>query len=137
MKWKSAPRLVSMLVVLAVVLTALLARRLGLLQFLEFRAYDFFIQQRPTLATGDPIVLVEMTEGDIQSPALDYPITDEMLAELLNLLEAHQPAVIGLDIWRDIPVPKSGVHLPQFNQVLLAHTNIIGIYTLGGIAPPT
>ena len=44
--------------------------------------------------------------------------------------------MIGLDIWRDIPVPKSGVHLQQFNDALLAHTNIIGIFTLGGIAPP-
>jgi adenylate cyclase len=136
MKWKLSPRLISALIVLGVFLTALLARRLGLLQFLEFRAYDFFIQRQPALVNGDPIVLVEMTEADIQSPGLDYPITDEKLAELLNLLEAQHPAVIGLDIWRDIPVPKNGVHLPEFNQVLLANTNIIGIFTLGGIAPP-
>ena len=133
---KLSPRLVSLLIVLAVFLSALLARRLGWLQFLEFRAYDFFIQQQPKAATSDPIVLVEMTEEDIQSPTLDYPITDDKLAELLTILEAQQPAVIGLDIWRDIPVPKSGAHLRQFNDVLLAHPNLIAIFTLGGIAPP-
>ena len=133
---KLSPRPVGLLIVLVVFLSALLARRLGWLQFLEFRAYDFFIQQQPKTATSDPIVLVEMTEEDIQSPTLDYPITDDKLAELLNILEAQRPTVIGLDIWRDIPVPKSGIHLRQLNDVLLAHTNIIAIFTLGGIAPP-
>ena len=133
---KLSPRLVSLLIVLAVFLSALLVRRLGWLQFLEFRAYDFFIQQQPKAATSDPIVLVEMTEKDIQSPTLDYPITDDKLAELLNILEAQQPAVIGLDIWRDIPVPKNGAHFHQLNEALLTHTNIIAIFTLAGIAPP-
>src|SRR5258706_2713077 len=137
MKWKWSPRTVSLLIVLAVFLSALCARRLGLLQFLEFRAYDFFIQTQPKAATSDPIVLVEMTEDDIQSPTLDYPIYDDKLAELLNILEAQQPAVIGLDIWRDLPVPKNGSHLQQFNDVLLSNANIIAIYTLNsGIAPP-
>jgi adenylate cyclase len=133
---KLSPRAVSLLIVVAVFLTALLARRLGQLQFLEFRAYDYFIQHQAKLATSDPIVLVEMTEDDIQSPELDYPITDEKLAELFEILEKDQPSVIGFDIWRDIPVPKNAVHLPQLNDVLLAHTNIICIYTLVGIAPP-
>jgi adenylate cyclase len=119
----------------ATFLSALLAQRLGLLQFLEFRAYDFLIRRQPLLSGCDPIVLVEMTEQDIQSPALDYPLTDEKLAELLGLLEKEAPAVIGLDIWRDLPVPKTG-QLKDFNDVLLAHTNIICIYTLAGIAPP-
>jgi adenylate cyclase len=136
MKWKLSPRAVSGLIVVAVFVSALLSQRLGWLQFLEFRAYDFFIQRQPLLPSGDPIVLVEMTEDDIQSPTLDYPLTDEKFAELLNRLETDAPAVIGLDIWRDIPVPKSGAHLKEFNEVLQAHTNIIGIYTLGGIAPP-
>jgi adenylate cyclase len=133
---KLSPRLVSLLIVLAVFVSALFARRLGWLQFLEFRAYDFFIQHQPKAASSDPIVLVEMTEDDIQSPTLDYPIYDDKLAELLNILEAQHPAVIGLDIWRDIPVPKNGAHLREFNDVLLSNANIIAIYTLGGIAPP-
>ena len=33
-------------------------------------------------------------------------------------------------------MPKSGANLKQFNDVLLAHTNLVGIFTLGGIAPP-
>src|SRR5215472_13900284 len=136
MKWKLSPRTVSLLIVAATFVATLTAQRLGLLQFLEFRAYEFFIRLQPLLPNGDPIVLVEITEEDIQSPALDYPITDEKFAELLEKLEKDEPAAIGLDIWRDVAVPKSSTHLKDFNEVLLKYTNIVGIYTGGGIAPP-
>jgi adenylate cyclase len=77
-----------------------------------------------------------MTEQDIQNPELDYPIYDNKLADLLNILASGEPAAIGLDIWRDIPVPKSGVYLKQLNEALLSHSNIVAIFTLSGIAPP-
>ena len=136
MKWKLSPHAISLLICFGVFLVTLTAQQLGLLQFLEFRAYDYLIRRQPLLANGDPLVLVELTEDDIQSPTLDYPLTDDKFAQLLAVLEADQPAVIGLDIWRDIAVPKSGEHLKDFNDQLLAHTNIIAIYTLGGISPP-
>jgi adenylate cyclase len=127
---------VGLLIVLFVFLCTLGIRRLGWLQFLEFYAYDYFIRQQERASTSDPIVLVEMTEEDIHNADLDYPIYDNKLAELLKVLEASQPAVIGLDIWRDIAVPKSGIYLEEFNQVLAAHSNIVAIFTLAGIAPP-
>jgi len=135
-KWKLSPRVVSLLIVLAVFLCTLVARHLGWLQFLEFYPYDFLIRHQAKAPSNDPIVLVEMSEADIHSPSLDYPIYDDKLAELLTDLEAGQPSAIGLDIWRDIPVPKSGVGLAQFNRVLLENSNIVAIFTLDGIAPP-
>jgi adenylate cyclase len=140
-KWKSSPRVVSLLIVLFVFCCTLIVRHIGWLQFLEFQPYDYFLRHQPKAATSDPIVLVEMTEADIHSPSLDYPIYDDKLAELLSKLEADQPAVIGLDIWRDIPVPKRGHLLHEFNEVLQAHSNIVAIFTLGDrerapIAPP-
>jgi adenylate cyclase len=139
-KRSSKPKLsssrVGFLIVLAVFLCTLTVRRTGLLQFLEFQAYDFCVRYQPKASTSEPIVLVEMTESDIHSPSLDYPIYDDKLAELLRDLEADHPAVIGLDIWRDIPVPKSGAHLNELNQVLQTYSNIIAIFTLGGIGPP-
>src|SRR6266540_5550229 len=142
-KWKSSPRVVSLLIVLFVFCFTLIVRRFGWLQFLEFQAFDFFIRHQPKAATSDPIVLVEMTEADIHSPSLDWPIYDDKMAALLRNLEADQPAVIGLDIWRDNPVPKNGVGIQEFNQVLQAHSNIIAIFTrsnalqgIKGIAPP-
>jgi adenylate cyclase len=135
-RWTLSPRLVSLLIVLGVCGATLRVWHLGWLQFLEFHAYDFFLQHQAQAASSDPIVLVEMRESDIHSPTLDYPIYDNKLAELLRNLEAQHPAVIGLDIWRDIPVPKSGIYLPELNEVLLAFSNIVAIYTLDGIAPP-
>lgn len=125
-----------LLIVLFVFTNTLIVRHTGWLQFLEFHAYDFFIRQQPKAPTSDPIVLVEMTEADIHSPSLDYPINDNKLAELLRDLESDHPAVIGLDLWRDIPVPKSGIYIHELNQVLQTFSNIVAIFTLGGIAPP-
>jgi len=126
----------SLLIVLLVFGSTLLLWHAGRLQFLEFYSYDFLIQHQPGATDSNPIVLVEMTEDDIHSPSLDYPVYDDKLAELLRNLEKAGPTVIGLDIWRDIPVPKSGVGLPQFNDVLQTYSNIVAIFTLGGIAPP-
>jgi adenylate cyclase len=140
-RWKPSPLVVSLLIVLFVFCCTLIVRHLGWLQSLEFQAYDFFIRHQPKSATRDPIVLVEMTEADIHNSSLDWPIYDDKMAALLRNLEADQPAVIGLDIWRDIPVPKSGAGLREFNEVLQAHSNIIAIFTrdkigLPGIGPP-
>ncbi len=134
-KLKFSPPTVSLLMVLLVFLGTLFAQRRGWLQFLEFQAYDFFIRHQPKVDAGS-IVLVEMTEADIHSPSLDWPIYDFKLAEMLEMLEADEPAVIGLDIWRDIPVPKSGEGLHKFDRVLQTYSNIVAIFTLGGIDPP-
>src|SRR5262249_41990788 len=130
-KRRLAPPAVSLLIVLLAFLCALFVQRRGWLQFLEFQVYDFFIRHQTRAASTGPIVLVEMTEDDIHSPTLDWPIHDDRLAELLRVLETDQPAVIGLDIWRDIPVPKSGVGIHELNQVLNANSNIVAIFTLG------
>jgi adenylate cyclase len=136
LKGKVSSREVGLLIAFFVFICVFTTQHTGLLQFLEFHAYDFFIRHQPKAQTSDPIVLVEMTEADIHSPALDYPIYDDKLAELLRDLEFDHPAAIGLDIWRDIPVPKSGVYLDEFNRVLQTYSNIVAIFTLGGIAPP-
>src|SRR5262245_8696267 len=142
-KLASSPRTIGLLIVLFVFLCTLVVRHMGWLQFLEFHAYDFFIRHQSKSTTSDPIVLVEMTEADIHNSSLDWPIYDDKMAALFRNLEADQPAVIGLDIWRDIPVPKSGVGIREFNQVLLTYSSIIAIFThsntlkgIAGIAPP-
>jgi adenylate cyclase len=127
---------VGLIVAVFVFLCILTLKHAGLLQFLEFHAYDFFIRQQRQAETSEPIRLVEMTEADIHSPSLDYPIYDNKLAELLRNIESDHPAAIGLDIWRDIPVPKSGLYVQELNQVLQSFSNIVAIFTLDGIAPP-
>jgi adenylate cyclase len=135
-RWKLSTGKASLLIVLGTFCCVILVRQLGWLQFLEFQSYDFFIQRQVPAATSDPIVLVEMTESDIQDATLDYPIHDSKLAEVLRILQAGGPAAIGLDIWRDIPVPKNGSGLPDLNTVLRTNENICAIFTLAGIRPP-
>jgi adenylate cyclase len=134
--WDPSPRLALPVNVALVFGFVLALRYSGMLQNLEFDAYDLFLRSRPLASTPGPIVLVEMTEADIQDPTLDYPLHDDKLAELLQRLQADRPAAIGLDLWRDLPVPKSGVGLPLLNHALKHHPNIVGAFTLGGIAPP-
>ncbi len=135
-KWKGLPGAISLLIILLVFAVVLTLSRLGVLQSVEFQAYDLFIRSQPKAPSSDPLVLVEMTESDIHSPSLDYPIHDSKLAELLEILAADQPAAIGLDVWRDIPVPKSGAGAAALDQVFTNHPNIIAIFTLGGIKAP-
>ena len=78
-------------------------RQLRLLEPLELTAFDYMMQLRPTLPLDDRLLLVEGTEADIQS--YGFPLKDALLNQLMTKLEKHQPAVIGLDIYRDIAYP--------------------------------
>jgi adenylate cyclase len=135
-KWKSSPRVAIPLTVLVPFICTLALILIGSLQFLEFQFYDLLIRHQKKAVSNEPLVLVELRESDIQDPSLDYPLWDEKMAELLSMLEADHPAVIGLDIWRDVPVPKHSAGLERFNQVLKTNSNIIAIFTLDGVVKP-
>lgn len=79
-------------------------RHIGFLEPLELNAFDRMMQLRPALPPDPRLLVVEVTEADIQSLG-QWPMTDAVMNQLLGNLEQHQPAVIGLDIYRDIPVP--------------------------------
>ncbi|MGB3296588.1 MAG: CHASE2 domain-containing protein [Phormidesmis sp.] len=81
----------------------ILTRLLGALQPLEWKALDVALRGRPAEETDSRITIVAITEQDIQT-ALGHPISDEALAELVTTLQAYQPRVIGIDIFRDRPV---------------------------------
>ncbi|MBO9997831.1 MAG: adenylate/guanylate cyclase domain-containing protein [Cyanobacteria bacterium SID2] len=82
-----------------------LLRLLGLLQGLELAALDTLFRLRPPEAMDDRIVIVGISEADLQH--FGYPIHDGLLAELLDLIARGEPRAIGLDIYRDLPVPPS------------------------------
>ncbi len=80
-----------------------LVRLTGLLQSLEWVALDNSLGWRPPEAVERRILIVGITEEDIRR-AGSYPIPDRELAALLRTLQEYQPRVIGLDIYRDLPV---------------------------------
>ncbi|RMG08757.1 MAG: adenylate/guanylate cyclase domain-containing protein [Cyanobacteria bacterium J055] len=81
----------------------LLIRGLGLLQGAELWAFDQLVRWRPQEEPDDRIVIVGISEKDLQT--YNFPISDRLLADALNKIKQQQPRVIGLDIYRDLPVP--------------------------------
>ncbi|MDX2228048.1 MAG: adenylate/guanylate cyclase domain-containing protein [Leptolyngbyaceae cyanobacterium bins.349] len=100
----------------------LVTRSLGLLQSLEILALDQFFQWRPQEVVDDRIVLVEVTELDIQK--WGWPLDDRTLARMLQTLKDQQPSMIGLDIFRDLPV---GEGYDELVKVFETTPNLIGI----------
>ena len=110
-------------------------RRNGNLEFLELPAYDWFVRLLPASSTQDNrITLVLVSEKDILSIGR-WPLTDEVLAQTLTTLLRGKPRAIGLDIFRDIPVPPGTEIL---NTVLSQNPNIIVTMKFGdgGVRPP-
>ena len=110
-------------------------RRNGNLEFLELPAYDWFVRLLPASSTQDNrITLVLVSEKDILSIGR-WPLTDEILAQTLTTLLRGKPRAIGLDIFRDIPVPPGTEIL---NTVLSRNPNIIVTMKFGdgGVRPP-
>jgi CHASE2 domain-containing sensor protein/tRNA A-37 threonylcarbamoyl transferase component Bud32 len=81
-----------------------MGRQINLLEPLELSAYDRLMQLRPALPPDPRLLFVKVTEADIEAYQ-PYPLTDQVMNQLLQKLEQYQPAVIGLDIYRDIEQP--------------------------------
>ncbi len=100
----------------------------GLLQIFELSAYDQLMRLRPQKPVGKRILIVGLTESDIQTLGQAI-LSDEILAKLIENLKQYQPKVIGLDIYRDLPEP------PGYNKLveLFESTpNLIGIRKVVG-----
>ncbi|NEP02749.1 MAG: CHASE2 domain-containing protein [Symploca sp. SIO2E9] len=91
-------------------------RWLGILQTLELKAFDHLMTQLPKESADRRILIVGADEEDISSSRYGYPLPDDILAKLLNKLQSYQPSVIGIDIFRDQPVPKNA---PNSYQALV------------------
>jgi adenylate cyclase len=111
--------------------TALIAgvRGWGGLQFLELSAYDQLWQWRPDAAADPRILIVGITEADLQAQGGKLQLPDATYAQLFAKLQQARPRVIGLDIWRDRPVEPGHA---AFTQQLQSSDRIIGITFLGG-----
>ena len=99
------------------VLILLLFRLSGLLQPLELRVFDLMLSRRPLEPPDSRITLVGITEADIQ--ALNhYPVNDNELSQVLRTLSEANARVIGLDIFRDVPVE------PGYDELLRTYDEI-------------
>ncbi|MBT9315941.1 CHASE2 domain-containing protein [Leptothoe spongobia] len=92
-----------MLTSLIVASSVLAIRHLGGLEKLELAAYDHFISLRPEESIDPRLLIVGVTENDIQK-LNQWPLNDQAVDQLLDKLEQYSPRVISLDIMRDVPL---------------------------------
>ena len=112
----------------------ILLRSIGVWQGWELTTLDFYFQQRPAIDYPSRITIITIDESDIQNIG-QFPLSDRILARSLTNLVSYKPRVIGLDLYRDLPVPPGNEAL----QKLFASTpNLIGIEKIVGakIPPP-
>ncbi len=121
------------------VASIVIAMRLaGLLQSWEWAALDQFFRWRPAEPPEKRILIVGINESDLRYVG-HWPVSDGVLAQLLEKLKASQPRAIGLDLYRDLPVPPGTNAL---EDVFKSTPNLIGIekkvedYTGNATAPP-
>ena len=80
-------------------------RQLGVLEPLELGMYDRYVRARAgTGAEDERIVLVRIREEDIRK--FGHPLSDALLERALKTLLAAEPRAIGVDLYRDVPVPQ-------------------------------
>lgn len=113
-------------------------RWLGWLQPSEWAAFDLFIQLRPEEPVDERVIIVGVQESDIRYLG-KWPASDRILAKTLRKISAQKPRVIGLDLYRDIPVDQG---YSELEQVFKSTPNLLGIEKSIGdrfnatIAPP-
>src|SRR5205814_293178 len=60
-----------------------------------------------------------------------YPLDDGMLAEVLTKIDALEPCVIGLDLYRDLPEPRDQRSYPELESALKKLTRVLAITRAG------
>ena len=95
---------ISALITAAVFAVLAGAKSVGSLEELELGAYDWLIRSRPLTPTDDnPVVLIMLREEEIQK--YGHPLCDARMAVALAKLQELGAVAIGVDIYRDIPIP--------------------------------
>jgi CHASE2 domain-containing sensor protein len=119
---------------IAVIGLVMITRLTGLMQSLEWLAFDNFLRLRPDEPRDERIVIVGINEDEI-STGTDFSLSDDDLAQLLLKLQSYKPRAIGLDIYRDLPVNPGHSELVTVFQNF---KNLIGIEKVlpDEIAPP-
>ena len=126
--FRGQPAVASMCVSLLVCAGLLGLRLSGSMEFLELAAYDWFIRLRPQVAATEArLALIAITEDDIRKFSR-WPLTDADLARILKTLISHGPRAIGLDLYRDLPVPPGREAL---NAILASHPHITSVMKFG------
>ena len=122
----------------SVLVTAVLLciRQTNIYQSLNLAVYDQFEQFLAPRPIDSRLLLVTITEEDIQNQG-EWPFSDQTYADLLRKLQQYRPKAIGLDIHRDIAHPN--IEYPKGRENLLKELqadNVIVIEKISGAGDP-
>ena len=120
---------------IALIIIVIIARLSGSLQFLEWMFLDAFLRMRPDEHVDEEIVLIGINEQDIKKIGR-YPIPDGDIAALIKKIQSYKPRIIGLDIFKNVPVEPGSKEL---RKVFKENKDVIGIEKVlkpGKITPP-
>ena len=126
----------ALLVASLVALLLVSLREAGWLQDLELSAYDRLVTFFAGSQESDRVVLVVTTEADINR--FGYPIRDNDLAAVLTRVFAGGPRAVGVDLYRDLPMPPDNEALQAVQR---SQDNLYWVFKLPdegntGVPPP-
>ncbi|MGZ8163098.1 MAG: CHASE2 domain-containing protein [Methylobacter sp.] len=104
---------------------------------MELSAYDRMLSLQSVAPYNPPITLITITDDDL-TRLQRSAIPDGTLFDILIKLITHHPSAIGVDLYRDIPLPPD---TDKLEELLKEHSEIIvarkyGDAASGGISPP-
>lgn len=87
---------------LIVTLMVLMVQYSGLLQPFELAAYDQMMRSRPAETIDSRILVVEVTQADLNELG-GYPLSDDILVKTVDVLQPYEPTAIAFDMHRFRP----------------------------------
>lgn len=121
-------------ITLLVSVVTILVQGNGLLRSINWLLLDQYFSLRPLEPFDPRIVLVTIAEEDI-TYAQDWPMSDTLLVQALDQIQSQSPRLIGVDIYRNLPVePGHDLLRERWQQ----WDNVLGIEKVAGepIEPP-
>ncbi|MBD2040847.1 CHASE2 domain-containing protein [Microcoleus sp. FACHB-672] len=106
----------------------IIANSFGCFQLLEWATLDKFFRLRPREPVDPRIVVVTIDESDIKRLG-QWPMSDAVLAKLIENLKKQQPLAIGMDLYRNLPVQPGHNALVKVYQTtpnLIAVEKVVG-----------
>ncbi|MEO1623345.1 MAG: CHASE2 domain-containing protein, partial [Cyanobacteria bacterium J06632_3] len=115
LRWEMTTRAKRLTVTIATVLTSVCIlglRQVGVFVPGELAVWDRLVSSQPDRGPDPRLTIVEITESDLPSTGSTAP-SDEALANVIDNLQAYQPARIALDLLRAQPVGEGQAALAE------------------------
>ncbi|MEL6398830.1 MAG: CHASE2 domain-containing protein [Cyanobacteria bacterium J06626_4] len=104
------------------------ARWLGLFATLELAVLDVFLRSRPAAGIDEQVVIVLIEQDPVR---VDENLSESQLAQLLEIILSAEPAVVGLNVFREEFSDDPGRE--QLLDLFETHENLI---TVEKVLPP-